>query len=240
VRNILLDYVEFLTLERKQEIEYYSKNTKIKILDSEKLFKNHDAKFTLKCNNNILKNKIVGVAIDDMPPFMMAADSNGEITLKNLSCEAHEICVTFDGTMSSNFYVNSKIGILPREVVLKDSSANNVEGVTNILNKLSSQPPDTLAEYLLFARHSYDLLTPKEKSKIVNYNKLLLCENGITNPAASRTAQKYDFVLANKVWIFTSFGVVACVVWFFIIKLKLRATHIKKLRVLHIYLADFE
>lgn len=214
LHDVILNYIKHITINHSSSVNYYSKDSRCKIINEEDMFGNFDATIVIKDDSVILNNKLVKIKIDDNTPFETVSDSNGIVKIQNLSPGSHDISIKC-GEFIANFYVNNKIGITSPNVILINETQKNIKDVINIIGDIRNQPYQNINLYISFARKSYNLLSDYEKSQIYNYNTLLLYEkNSNSKSVYDIKKEKITLILNNKLYIYSFIIFTVLIAWY--------------------------
>ena len=176
IRDVLCDYIKFLTFKNGGSFNYPVRLSRVKLINSEKLFdNNYSIVISVKENSANLKNKEVSIEIDNEKPFYKTTDENGNITLNNLECGPHDIKVRKCDTQMSA-YVNNMVGITTADIFLENTKEQDINDVVYIIDGIQHQKISDISDYLVFARNAYESLPEESKALVTNYNNLINAE----------------------------------------------------------------
>lgn len=203
LHDVVLNYIKHITINHSSSVNYYSKNSRCKIINEENMFRNFDATILIKNNSVILNNKIVKVQVDDNNYFETFSDNNGIIKIENLEPGAHDISIKCEEFIS-DFYVNNKIGITSPDIILINETQKNIKDVSNIISDIRNQPFQNINLYISFARKLYNSLSEYEKSQIYNYNTLLLYEKNLNSKSIYNIKkEKIALIINNRLYVYS-------------------------------------
>ena len=203
LQDVVLHYIKHITINHSSSVNYYSKNSRCKIINEENMFKSFDATIFIKNNSVILNNKIVKVQVDDNNYFETFSDNNGIIKIENLEPGAHDISIKCEEFIS-DFYVNNKIGITSPDIILINETQKNIKDVSNIISDIRNQPFQNINLYISFARKLYNSLSEYEKSQIYNYNTLLLYEKNLNSKSIHNIKkEKIALIINNRLYVYS-------------------------------------
>ena len=224
--NVVSNYVSKLTYQNGGEFSYPYFNERIKI--NKKYFRDltFNCELNLKDDTGSLPFSTVILSIDNGEEKTYKADENSKIILENLPSGAHIIKLKYDNK-SQEVYINNEIGMKNNTVNFTDKFFNDISSVSNLIGQIPYNVDLESENIIKFARNSYESLNNLQKTKVLNYKKLLYAEKELQiinldkNNIISKINSDKNFLIIFSVFIilFCMFALLAFKIKF---KIKLK------------------
>lgn len=222
--NIVSDYITNLTYENGGKFLYPDPEKRIVIKN--KFLKNslYDSEITLNDSTGTLNMVSVNVNVDDKNIGSLVSNENAKIVLKGLKSGHHIVKVKY-GDISSEMYINNEIGLKNLNMEFMSKFNEDIETVTDLIGQIPYEITIVNEKLIKFARVSYDALNETQKSKILNYVKLVNAEKKISQikgeSASVNLVKEFNdnkTIMLVSVVIFIS----GAIIWVFIRKRQIR------------------
>jgi 2',3'-cyclic-nucleotide 2'-phosphodiesterase (5'-nucleotidase family) len=173
--DILYKYILELTFKNHGKFNLPVNYQRVKIKRNNEHLENYSGKVLVKDSSGILRSRMIKIKLDGKTNAEVSTNENGILQIDNLDFGEHTIKLKYKD-LSGDVYLNNELDVNNVPICLINNMDYNITNVSNIISQI---PYDVTLEsfnILKFARNSYDDLNDSEKSKVMNYHKLIKSE----------------------------------------------------------------